>query len=163
MNSDIEGSIIAYQQVEIETLKERVAQLESQLPDGMQHCTITFHQCAKGHGWLSATNWIQHGCSKCERDRLEEGVQALRDVVATESMEKYVEREFQKNLELAQEELAMTAPDDLPPGYHANVSERSAWNMAVEWTQDDIANTIGRQLEQKWWAKQDAINKAHFD
>lgn len=41
---------------------------ETQLPDGMKHCTITFHECEKGHGWLSATNWIDNGCLCCQRD-----------------------------------------------------------------------------------------------
>lgn len=101
----IEGSIIAHQQVEIETLKERIAGLEQQ----------TFN--------------------------------------------KFVEREFKKNLELAREEMAL---EDEESHGEMEYSERRAWNVAVEWTQDDIANQIGRQLEQQWWAKQDAINKAHY-
>jgi hypothetical protein len=45
-------------------------ELLSRLPDGMKHCTIVFKECDKGHGWLTATNWVQHGCPKCEFDRL---------------------------------------------------------------------------------------------
>lgn len=58
-------------------LQARVAELEaerdellSRLPDGMKHCTIVFKECEKGHGWLTATNWVQHGCPTCERDEL---------------------------------------------------------------------------------------------
>lgn len=43
-------------------------ELLSRLPDGMKHCTIVFKECEKGHGWLTATNWVQHGCPTCERD-----------------------------------------------------------------------------------------------
>ncbi len=38
----------------------------AQLPDGMNHCTILFKECRFGHGWLTATNWVQHGCPTCE-------------------------------------------------------------------------------------------------
>lgn len=52
------------------TLQARVAELESQLPEGMKHCTIQFRECEKGHGWLTASNWVQHECATCERDEL---------------------------------------------------------------------------------------------
>lgn len=55
---------------EVERLQARVAELESQLPEEMKHCTIIFKECDKGHGWLTATNWVQHGCPKCEFDRI---------------------------------------------------------------------------------------------
>lgn len=61
----------------LNALQARVAELEaerdellSRLPDGMKHCTIVFKECEKGHGWLTATNWVQHGCPTCERDEL---------------------------------------------------------------------------------------------
>jgi hypothetical protein len=44
--------------------------LHSQLPDEMQHCTIRFLECERGHGRLTATNWVPHPCSTCEIDRL---------------------------------------------------------------------------------------------
>lgn len=50
--------------------RERIAELERQLPDGMKHCTILSKECEKGHGWLTATNWVQYGCPTCERDAL---------------------------------------------------------------------------------------------
>lgn len=45
-------------------------ELRKQLPEGMEHCTIQFRQCSVGHGRLTATNWIDHGCPTCERDTL---------------------------------------------------------------------------------------------
>ncbi len=54
-------------------IEELVAQrdaLAAQLPEGMKHCTIEFKECDKGHGWLTATNWVQHGCPTCENDTL---------------------------------------------------------------------------------------------
>jgi hypothetical protein len=59
---------------ELKATKERliscetaVETLRAQLPDGMKHCTILFKECAKGHGWLTATNWVPFGCPTCER------------------------------------------------------------------------------------------------
>jgi len=57
----------------------RVGELEKQLPEGMERCTITFHECGKGHGWLSATNWVQHPCQHCERDALKARVAELEE------------------------------------------------------------------------------------
>ena len=54
-------------------LRERIKQLESQLPDGMKHCTIQFIECPVGHGRLTATNWVDHGCPSCEIKRLKQG------------------------------------------------------------------------------------------
>lgn len=58
--------------------RERLAAVLSQLPEGMQHCTIQFKECERGHGWLTATNWVQHPCQQCligaliaDRERLE--------------------------------------------------------------------------------------------
>jgi hypothetical protein len=39
--------------------------LRRQLPEGMKHCTIQFKECEKGHGWLTAANWVEHGCPTC--------------------------------------------------------------------------------------------------
>ncbi len=43
-----------------------LAEVQARLPDGMRDCTILFKECEKGHGWLTATNWVQHGCPHCE-------------------------------------------------------------------------------------------------
>ena len=57
-------------------------ELKGQLPAEMQHCTIQFKQCEKEHGWLTATNWVQHDCRVCQYDRLlhaaQEAARALR-------------------------------------------------------------------------------------
>lgn len=55
-------------------LAEREAEcerLKRQLPDGMKHCTIVFRECDKGHGWLTATNWIDHPCPTCRSEKAE--------------------------------------------------------------------------------------------
>lgn len=49
----------------LEAKDATIARLQAQLPDGMESCTILFKECEKGHGWLTATNWIQHGCPHC--------------------------------------------------------------------------------------------------
>lgn len=55
---------------ENDRLIEENKRLLAQLPDGMKHCTILFKECEKGHGRLTAMNWIDHGCRQCEFDRL---------------------------------------------------------------------------------------------
>lgn len=45
-------------------------QLLSQLPENMKHCTILFKKCAKGHGRLTATNWVDSDCLHCQIERL---------------------------------------------------------------------------------------------
>lgn len=45
-------------------------QLRCQLPEGMEHCSIKFKSCPLGHGRLTATNWVDHGCPTCEMERL---------------------------------------------------------------------------------------------
>lgn len=55
----------------------RNVELAAQLPDGMKHCTIVYKSCELGHGWLTATNWVQHGCPTCERNRLRDELAAV--------------------------------------------------------------------------------------
>lgn len=57
--------------------RERDALL-CQLPEGMKHCTIVFKECPVGHGWLTATNWVQHDCPICERDALRKDAERYR-------------------------------------------------------------------------------------
>lgn len=74
------------------------------------------------------------------------------------TFDEYIDREFQKNLELAREEVEMD--DNI---YDVEDLNRRAWRFAVEWTQDDIANQIGRKLEQRWWGIQENINKVFYE
>lgn len=37
----------------------------AKLPEGMRNCKILFQECSKGHGWLTADNWVPHGCPTC--------------------------------------------------------------------------------------------------
>lgn len=47
-------------------LDARIVGLLAQLPEGMKDCTIGFKECDKGHSWLVATNWTDHGCPYCK-------------------------------------------------------------------------------------------------
>jgi len=40
------------------------------LPEGMEHCTLLFKQCERGHGQLTATNWVPQPCLVCEVQKL---------------------------------------------------------------------------------------------
>ena len=62
---------------ELAALRQRVAELTAQLPDGMKHCTIRFKSCPVGHGELTATNWVQHDCQVCQIRKLESTVSTL--------------------------------------------------------------------------------------
>lgn len=65
----------------------KVEQLRKQLPPGMEHCTIVFKECSVGHGRLTATNWVQHGCPTCERDELRaENARLKADLAACQDM-----------------------------------------------------------------------------
>ena len=76
------------------------------------------------------------------------------------TFEEYVDREFEKNLELAREELALESEDT-----HGEMeySERRAWNVAREWTEDDIVANVASYIERKWWNKQDVVNKVFYE
>ena len=52
-------------------LKKRIESLEAQLPLGMGDCTILYRECNKGHGWLTATSWVEVSCPTCARESLE--------------------------------------------------------------------------------------------
>lgn len=72
-------------------MEQEVRDLRAQLPSSMQNCTILFKECEFGHGWLTATNWVQHPCQQCaylalrsERDALRtmgEKVNAIRNSI----------------------------------------------------------------------------------
>ena len=69
------GKVTEYHYVDkadYDTLAADNAKLRAQLPDSMEHCTITFVECEVGHGRLTATNWLDHGCQQCVIDRLRE-------------------------------------------------------------------------------------------
>lgn len=56
---------------------ERIEELEKQLPEGMQDCTIRFVGCPTGHGRLTADNWTDAGCHWCKITALETVVTAV--------------------------------------------------------------------------------------
>ncbi len=57
--------------------RQRIAKLETQLPEGMKHCTIRFIECPVGHGRLTATNWVESGCQTCRISTLEGALEDL--------------------------------------------------------------------------------------
>lgn len=57
--------------VVVGALLEAFDAAKAQLPDGMKECTILFYECPKGHGRLTATNWVQHDCQQCRVEALE--------------------------------------------------------------------------------------------
>jgi hypothetical protein len=63
---------------------KRIA-LEKQLPEGMEGCKIVLKECPKGHGSLTATNWVQHDCSQCKIDELEKQLRELQGRVQEQS------------------------------------------------------------------------------
>lgn len=68
--NDFRSIVAQWAATEFETMSEKVETLQSQLPEGMKHCTIIFRECALGHGWLTAKNWIDHGCPTCELNKV---------------------------------------------------------------------------------------------
>lgn len=119
---------------ELAAAKARVAELLAQLPDGMAECTIRFNECGKGHGWLTATNWVQHECPTCERDQLRqqlaerdaeiERLRALQSAnhgvdkqglvicLPTPVSQKETNVEFRKNLETIKEQREQELPEE---------------------------------------------------
>jgi hypothetical protein len=73
------GSCQAWDRIkaDIRAAVAEVERLRCHLPQGMEHCTIRFKECDKGHGRLVADNWVDHGCHVCERDQLRERVREL--------------------------------------------------------------------------------------
>jgi hypothetical protein len=55
-----------------------VAVLLAQFPEGMKRCTFELLECAKGHRRLTATNWIDHGCPTCAKEKLQEELTDMR-------------------------------------------------------------------------------------
>lgn len=51
---------------------KRLEKIEKQLPEQMRDCTITLHECELGHTWLSASNWLDHGCVWCRMMKIRE-------------------------------------------------------------------------------------------
>jgi hypothetical protein len=82
---------------EAEALRERVVQLESQLPEGMRHCTIVFVECERGHGRLQGTNWTDGGCPHCKL----EGMRRINRAQARTVGELRVSRDEWRDIALA--------------------------------------------------------------
>lgn len=51
----------------------------SQLPPGMEDCTIQFKECPRGHGRLTAANWTDNGCYVCALESAQLEARKLRE------------------------------------------------------------------------------------
>lgn len=54
---------------ELASLRAELERTRLRLPHGMEHCQILFRECSKGHGRLTATNWLDNGCPVCEIEK----------------------------------------------------------------------------------------------
>ena len=71
------------------------------------------------------------------------------------TFDEYIDKMFKQNLEIARDEANHIGDVDC--------SERTIWNMGVEWTLQDVERYVEHHLEQKWQIKQEAINKVFYD
>ena len=81
--------------------------VKAQLPEGMEHCTIEFKECPRGHGSLTAKNWTPIPCRQCAIDDLGARVNALAEAntelgQANTHLAAQVERLSQANRSLAE-------------------------------------------------------------
>jgi hypothetical protein len=58
----------------VEALEAECSRLQAQLPSEMQDCTILFVECEKGHGRLTAKNWVGRDCHWCAIEKLKEAL-----------------------------------------------------------------------------------------
>lgn len=70
---------IANLRANVHEAREIAHKVYDQLPDGMKQCTIKFVECDLGHSWLTATNWVQHGCPTCEINDLKDQLRQVDD------------------------------------------------------------------------------------
>lgn len=66
LSADEAAGLIGRLRSQLRTADYAIKKLLKQLPPGTEHCTIRFHQCEKGHGSLTATNWGQAECPWCQ-------------------------------------------------------------------------------------------------
>ena len=135
---------------ELDSLRSRINELESQLPDGMRHCTIVSKECEKGHGWLTATNWVDFPCPTCQIEMLRErrdswkaraefAESALKD--ALNDMPKRIEGLNRANVEMGAR-----------IGQLADDSKRlECLRSRVKWILNDACYKAPEQIAGMWW------------
>lgn len=64
-------TILMHQRVNEDAWLLERDKLISQLPSGMENCTIIVKRCHKGHVWLTADNWIDCECQRCRIIQME--------------------------------------------------------------------------------------------
>ena len=101
MSDDTEWELAYWKKTAREAMSERdewrsrAITATTSLPEEMEHCTIRFRECALGHGWLTADNWVQHDCPTCTIQKVDA---ELQDHVRSRN-------EMEKRAEKAEDEL----------------------------------------------------------
>lgn len=86
-------------------LFRKIMELREQLPDGMKCCTLRLVECPRGHGRLTADNWIDHGCDSCRIEELEGVMQRIAWEVIGDAEDSY-RTVYNAVVRMAQEALA---------------------------------------------------------
>jgi len=68
-------------EADLNDVTAQLATLQAQLPTEMPGGTILFKECEKGHGRLTATNWIDHGCGTCTVEQLQAQLARWKEVL----------------------------------------------------------------------------------
>ena len=68
------------------------------------------------------------------------------------TLDEYIEKEFQSNLEIAQEEYIEDEDCD-------DSRDKVCWNLASEWTQEEVSMYVAKYLDNKWASQQEVSNK----
>lgn len=148
-------------QSQLAAANERADAAQSQLPVNMADCTITYHQCDKGHGWLSATNWVKHGCFICERNAavkaLEDAREQLADadnLIADWKPHMYCEHGVLRTYECEQCEAPVPAqpavvPEGLANAVLANIAAIAHCGGLAKLDNENALSNI-RQLSKPW-------------
>ena len=66
----------------VRSTQAKLKEAEARLPEGMKNCVIHLKKCVKGHGWLTANNWVQHDCPTCRAEVAEAQNAELRAQIA---------------------------------------------------------------------------------
>lgn len=135
--TDAQNSEAALEQ-QLSAAREEVERLKGQLPEGMKDCTIQFKECEKGHGRLTAANWVQYGCHHCKIQALSAASEA-REAALREADREIEEAitERDQNAEQA-DELAACIEGLLGVeiGEHSNMN--APWQNAIDAAQHEL-------------------------
>ncbi|MBF0260261.1 MAG: hypothetical protein HQL97_00315 [Magnetococcales bacterium] len=134
-------------------LEAQLAQRFDQLPEGMEECTILFKECEKGHGRLTATNWLDHGCQTC-------AIASIQAAETVESVTLWANQSFGHATIRAQVERAMSEVSELAlavlTGTDEKIAEEAAdvciclYRVMGTLDRDAINKKMARNRVRKW-------------